>query len=126
MTLIATTAFAQDADSTSRQDKARDCRTMVVVGNAELGKTLAADDFSINEFKDFKLTTEEFNKLSAEQQGEIYLKIRPLVDMVDEVVASLSQKINSYQRNYYYAYLYADELIAMQDLRSEARHCIKE
>ncbi len=122
--LIATQSFAQqETPEQIEGTTARDCRSVVVEANDVLESPVDADSFSNSEFKDFELTTTEFNALDSEAQGEIYMAIRPMSDMVDEAISGLSRKIRKYSDNGFYEYYYSTEITAWQDLRSELKAC---
>lgn len=105
--------------------KTTTCRDAVIKGQALLGNSINANDFSSRTFDDYNITASEFNMLDSQEQSEIYQQVKPLSVMVEETVSDLNRRINHYQ-NSYYAYFMIDEIDEMRDMRAQLRGCSEE
>lgn len=98
------------------------CRDAVVEAKEALGEKISPTSFSINKFTDFNMTAEEFNNMSSEMQAEIYMLIKPLEVMVEEVRSEVNGNI-SYMRNSPYRFFYTDDIAALQDVKDVLDAC---
>jgi hypothetical protein len=101
------------------------CRSAVVDAKARLGETLAPDSFSSRKFESYNITVSEFNALSSQDQAEIYMQIKPLSVMVDEVIATLNRYIEHYSDGPY-SLMYVDLLQELRGYKDDLFTCIKE
>ena len=74
--------------STSLFAQNKSCRDAVIDAKARLGDTLATDSFSSRNFESYNITATEFNEMNSVEQSQIYMQIKPLAVMVDEVIAT--------------------------------------
>jgi len=98
------------------------CRDAVVKAKSALGETIAADSFSSKKFADFNMTVEVFNNMSSEMQAEIYMLIKPLEVMVEEVRGEINGNIQ-YMNNSFYRLYYIDEIASLQDIKDLLDAC---
>ena len=64
-----------------------DCKAEVIETYKLLGIHLEAESFSSSIFSDFNISVEEFNDSPVALQSEIYRKIRPITDVLNELKA---------------------------------------
>ena len=98
------------------------CRDAVVMAKNALGEKISPESFSSNKFSDFNMTVEIFNNMSSEMQAEIYMLIKPLEVMVEEVRAEISGNIE-YMNNSRYRFFYVDDIAAFQDVKDTLDAC---
>lgn len=98
------------------------CRDAVVLGYAALERTIERESFSTGSFDQFGITPEQFNALSADDQIEIYQKIKPLPVMVEETIAEINSNISQVAGSFYEFFM-ADELQRWRAARDVLRSC---
>jgi hypothetical protein len=108
--------------STSLFAQNQSCRTAVVDAKARLGEALAADSFSSRDFETYNITVTEFNAMNSVEQAEIYMQLKPLSVMVEEVVALLNRYIEHYKDSPY-TLMYADLLQELRFYKDNLLNC---
>lgn len=116
-------ALSFHASAQSTQSNQSDCRQAVVAASVDLNTPLAPNEFSVMNGSAFTLSAEEFNSLSAEEQGKIYLKLRPLKSMVEELIEKTNGAINYLSQDPYAALFRADLLQTLRSNRDQLRSC---
>lgn len=115
--LVSTAAFTAET--------AKDCREAIVEAKLVLGQAIEKDSFSSNQFSDFNISISEFNEMSPEEQSNIYVQVKPLSIMVEEVRAEINSNIG-YIQDSPYAFFYVDELAILRETRDVLIACILE
>jgi hypothetical protein len=110
--------------STSLFAQTQSCRTAVVDAKTRLGEALSPDSFSSRDFESYNITASEFNAMNSDEQAEIYMQIKPLEVMVDEVIALLNRYIEHYKDSPY-ALMYADLLQELRGYKDNLINCEK-
>ena len=111
--------------STSLFAQNKSCRDAVIDAKGRLGEALTADSFSSRNFESYNITATEFNEMSSVEQSEIYMQIKPLEVMVDEVVATLNRYIQHYNDSPYANLYYADLLQELRQYKDSLINCEK-
>ena len=78
-----------------RTAEIKTCRAAIVDGYKVLEVELDPQSFSTKKFEDFKISTEEFNALAADQQLAIYEQIMPLEIMIERAKMELDSEIQN-------------------------------
>jgi hypothetical protein len=102
---------------------AKDCRQAVVDASIQLRDPISAGSFSNRTFKDYNLNAEEFNKLTSEEQVEIYRQVKPLEVAVEEMIARVTRTVNYLNNDIYTRIMNPDLIEQFRVIRDELRAC---